>query len=152
MAERLYLFISRCDGAFQEATFFTLRGLQRLLTLDISLREMIGLSVAEQVAVLVPEASPNEWPILKNSRRLHYLGRVCSPDSLLPLACVCLENSSVVGDTRFDIETAVNVGVASFGVALDRYNVHGLTSVRTQEIRPGFMARNRFVSERLPPA
>ena len=144
MAERLHLVIFHCAGTFLGALVFPLQDFERPLPLDVRLRGMIVLSFAEQVVVLVAEAPLDEWLILKNSRRPSCLGQVGSPDPLSPLPCACLEALD-----RDGILMAAAAAKNANGVALDHHNVQGLTVARAQAITPDFMARNRFISERL---
>ena len=144
MAERLHLVISHCAGTFPEALVLPLQDFERPLPLDVRLRVMIVLSFAEQVVVLVPEAPLYEWLVLKNSPRPSCLGPVGSLDPLFPLPCVCLEALD-----RDGILMAAATAKNANGVALDHYNVQGLTVAGAHAITPDFMARNRFISERL---
>jgi phosphoglycolate phosphatase len=63
-------------------------------------------------------------------------------------AGVDLENALVVGDTRFDIQMAVNAGVASFGVAWGSHNTQDLTAAGAHAIAPDFATLTKMIGER----
>jgi phosphoglycolate phosphatase len=218
VAQRLHLVIFDCDGtlvdsfvANHEAMVLAFRDFDRSPPPEAGLREMIGLSVAEQVVVLAPQAPPDEWLALENSYRQHRLGRADPPEPMFPGARACLEaidrddilmavataksakglratldrhglhrhfvnlqtgdhhpgkphpamvlaslaeagvdpeNALVVGDTRFDIEMAVNAGVASFGVAWGYHNTQDLTAAGAHAIAPDFETLTKMIGER----
>jgi phosphoglycolate phosphatase len=172
---------------------------------------MIGLSVAEQVAELAPQATSDDQLALENGYRQHRLGPADPPEPLFPGARDCLkaldradilmavatakgakglratldrhdlhrhfvnlqtgdrhpgkpnpgmvlaslseagvdpENAIVVGDTRFDIEMAVNAGVAPFGVAWGYHEAQDLTKAGALAIAPDFATLTKMISER----
>lgn len=58
------------------------------------------------------------------------------------------ENAVVIGDTRFDIEMAVNAGVTPIGVAWGYHEPQSLLSAGAQEIAPDFSALTRKILDR----
>ena len=221
MVQRLHLVIFDCDGtlidsfvANHEAMALAFQNFERSPPLEVDLREMIGLSVAEQVVALVPEARLDEWLAIENSYRPHRLGGADLPEPMFAGACVCLEalhrdgilmavataksarglrttfdrhdlhrhfvnlqtgdhhlgkpnpamvlaslaqagvdpeNALVFGDTRFDIEMAVNAEVASFGTAWVYHNTQDLMAVGAQAIAPDFTRLTKMIRERFSP-
>lgn len=215
---QLRLVIFDCDGtlvdsfvAIHEAMVAAFRDFARPPPPEPDLRGMIGLSVAQQVAVLAPQASPEERLALENGYRQHRLGRADPPEPLFPGARSCLEaldrddilmavatakgakglratldrhglhrhfvnlqtgdhhpgkphpamvlaslaeagvdpeNALVVGDTRFDIEMAVNAGVAPLGVAWGYHDAQDLTRAGALAVAPDFAALTEMISER----
>ena len=215
---QLRLVVFDCDGtlvdsfvAIYEAMVAALRDFGRPPPPEAVLRGMIGLSVAEQVAVLAPQAPMEERLALENSYRQHRLGRVDPPEPMFPGARACLEaldrddilmavatakgakglratldrhglhrhfvnlqtgdqhpgkphpamvlaslaeagvdakNALVVGDTRFDIEMAVNARVTPFGVAWGYHDAQDLTRAGAQVIAPDFATLTKMISER----
>ena len=215
---QLRLVIFDCDGtlvdsfvAIHDAMVAAFRDFARPPPAEAELRGMIGLSVAEQVAELAPQAPPKERLALENSYRQHRLGRADPPEPLFPGARTCLEaldrddilmavatakgakglratldrhglhrhfvnlqtgddhpgkphpamvlaslaeagvdaeNALVVGDTRFDIEMAVNAGVAPFGVAWGYHDAQDLTRAGAHAIAPDFVTLTKMISER----
>jgi len=175
------------------------------------LRGMIGLSVAEQIAVLAPDAPRGIRIALEDGYRFHRLGRKDPPEPMFPGACDCLErldrvgilmsiataksskglfatlerhdlrryfvnlqtgdrhpgkpnpamvltslaeagvdaeNAVVVGDTRFDMEMAVNAGVTPIGVAWGYHEPQSLLGAGAQEIATDFPALSRLILDR----
>lgn len=62
------------------------------------------------------------------------------------------ENALVVGDTRFDMEMAVDAGVASFGAAWGYHNTQDLMAAGALAIAPDFTTLTEMISERFSPA
>ncbi len=58
------------------------------------------------------------------------------------------DNAVVIGDTRFDIEMAVNAGVTPIGVAWGYHEPQSLLSAGAQEIAPDFPALTRKILDR----
>jgi phosphoglycolate phosphatase len=58
------------------------------------------------------------------------------------------DNAVVIGDTRFDIEMAVNAGVTPIGVAWGYHEPQSLLSAGAQEIAPDFSALARKILDR----
>lgn len=215
---QLRLVIFDCDGtlvdsfvAIHDAMVAAFRDFARPPPPEAELRGMIGLSVAQQVAVLAPQARPEERLALENSYRQHRLGRADPPEPLFPGARACLEaidhddtlmavatakgakglratldrhglhrhfvnlqtgdhhpgkphpamvlaslaeagvdpeNALVVGDTRFDIEMAVNAGVAPIGVAWGYHDAQDLKRAGAFAIAPDFATLTEMISER----
>jgi phosphoglycolate phosphatase len=222
VAQRLHLGIFDCDGtlvgsfvAIHEVMVTAFQDFSRPPPPESGLREMNGLSVAEQVVVLAPQAPPDERLALENSYRQHRLGRADPPEPMFPGARACLEaldrdniliavatakgakgvcatldphglhrhfvnlhtgvyhpgkphpatvlaslaeagvypeNALVVGDTRFDIETVVNAGVAPFGVAWGYHNAQDLTAAGAHATAPDFATLTKIIGERFSPA
>jgi len=218
VAQCLHLVIFDCDGtlvdsfvANHESIVLAFQDFDRPPPPEAGLREMFGLSVAEQVVVLAPQAPPDECLALENSCRQHRLGLADPPEPMFPGARACLEaldrddilmavataksakgsraildrhgqhrhpgnlqigdhhpgkphlamvlasfseagvdleNALVVGDTRFDIQMAVNAGVASFGVAWGSHNTQDLTAAGAHAIAPDFATLTKMIGER----
>jgi len=218
VAQCLHLVIFDCDGtlvdsfvANHESIVLAFQDFDRPPPPEAGLREMFGLSVAEQVVVLAPQAPPDECLALENSCRQHRLGLADPPEPMFPGARACLEaldrddilmavataksakgpraildrhgqhrhpgnlqigdhhpgkphlamvlasfseagvdleSALVVGDTRFDIQMAVNAGVASFGVAWGSHNTQDLTAAGAHAIAPDFATLTKMIGER----
>jgi phosphoglycolate phosphatase len=58
------------------------------------------------------------------------------------------ENALVVGDTRFDIEMAVNAGVTPIGVAWGYHDDHDLKAAGAMAIAPSFAALTTMIADR----
>lgn len=214
----LRLAIFDCDGtlvdsfvAIHEAMAAAFRDFGLAPPAQVALRGMIGLSVAEQVAVLAADPPPDLQMALENGYRRHRLSRVDPLEPLFPGAQACLstldregilmavataksskglratldrhglhrhfvnlqtgdhhpgkpnpamvltslaeagvdaENALVVGDTRYDIEMAVNAGVTAIGVAWGYHDPQSLTAAGAHVIAPDFSTLTTMIVDR----
>ncbi|MDA0369143.1 MAG: HAD-IA family hydrolase [Proteobacteria bacterium] len=216
----LRLVIFDCDGtlvdsfaAIHEAMAAAFRDFGLPAPAPDRLRAMIGLSVAEQVMVLAPDADADLRLALENGYRRHRLGRHDPHEPLFPGARACLEaldrreilmavataksakglratldlhglghffanlqsgdrhpgkpnpamvltalaetgvapaSALLVGDTRYDVEMAVNAGVTPIGVGWGYHAAEELAAAGAITVVPSFAALTEMIIERLP--